>query len=308
MVLTTRINRTHFGLELNRFFSVVFKWRLNDLLASIVILVIFAVLDNAAPFQRQFYINDLSIGHPFAEHERITTTQLFIFAVVVPFLVLVILGLALTNEQRVYTTWITFVGFVATLAVNSFLTSILKNWLGRPRPDFVSRCDVRDGTPKDTLVNAADVCQQTDIYKLRDGFRSCPSGHSSTSFAGLGYLTFWLVGQTLAYHKRSGAWRTWFSFIPALFAGLIAISRTEDYRHRYSDVAAGTVIGVICAYWGYKRNFPNLNTSLSYIPVQLIEENKLENFTVKDFDDGSLFRDEYFRAGQMDIESQRRGI
>lgn len=36
------------------------------------------------------------------------------------------------------------------------------------------------------------ICTQTDLAILKDGFRSFPSGHSSLSFAGLGFLAFYL--------------------------------------------------------------------------------------------------------------------
>lgn len=305
MALSRKVNRVHFGLQDNKFFKTLFRLRINDILLCIVLLVIYGALNDAPPYEREFYINDLSISHTFTEKEHVSTVELFIYALLVPFLALIILALIFTNEHRIYVTWISFVGFVLSISVNSFLTGMLKNWIGRPRPDFISRCEVKSGTKENTYVWPQDVCTTTDISKLRDGMRSCPSGHSSTSFAGLGYLTWWLIGQTAAYHKRTGAWRVCFSFIPSLFAGLIAISRTEDYRHRYSDVALGSIIGAICAYFAYKRNFPAYNTSLCYIPCQLIEENNLENNEVNEFDDGSAYENYQTAYQSDDIETQR---
>ena len=82
---------------------------------------------------------------------------------------------------------VTILGFLVTLILTSFLTDVIKNVVGRPRPDFISRCMPQRGTPGDILV-AWTVCTQTNDHILQDGWRSFPSGHSSFSFAGLGYL------------------------------------------------------------------------------------------------------------------------
>ncbi|GMM37718.1 bifunctional diacylglycerol diphosphate phosphatase/phosphatidate phosphatase [Saccharomycopsis crataegensis] len=302
MPLTKKLNRINFGLA-SKTWNTIFRWRLNDFFLCVVLLIIYGALYFAPPFEREFYVNDLSISHTYATSELVSTTELGIYAIMVPVIIIVILGLSLSNEKRYYVTWISFMGLLLSVSVTSFLTGILKNWIGRPRPDFISRCQPMDDTDEDTYVLPSKVCQQTDLALLRDGMRSCPSGHSSTAFSGLGYLTFWILGQTLAYHKKTGSWRTCFAFIPSLIAGLIAISRTEDYRHRYSDVALGSLLGAIIAYWSYKRNFPNFNTNLCYVPCQLIEENNLENAVVVDFDDNSG-HDNYQRAFQSDEENR----
>jgi len=69
----------------------------------------------------------------------------------------------------------------------------LKNAIGKPRPDMLSRC-IPDIANLDqyivggygnnvlrglVLVNR-DICTQTDLSVLRDGFKSFPSGHASS--------------------------------------------------------------------------------------------------------------------------------
>ena len=83
---------------------------------------------------------------------------------------------------------VTILGFLVTLTLTSLLTDILKNVIGRPRPDFLSRCMPRKGTPGNVLVEWT-VCTQPNKGMLQDGWRSFPSGHSSFSFSGLGYLS-----------------------------------------------------------------------------------------------------------------------
>jgi len=88
------------------------------------------------------------------------------------------------------------------------VTDGLKNLIGRPRPDLLARCDVDPRRINESLIGPAGlldwtVCINRDFPKgsvggldesdVKDGFRSFPSGHSSTSFAGLTYLAFFLA-------------------------------------------------------------------------------------------------------------------
>lgn len=58
----------------------------------------------------------------------------------------------------------------------------LKNAIGKPRPDIVSRCkpdpDLLEN-PSFTLVNATICDPNVEHHILADGFKSFPSGHSS---------------------------------------------------------------------------------------------------------------------------------
>ena len=48
------------------------------------------------------------------------------------------------------------------------------------------------------------------------------------------------------------------SGVPALGALLIALSRTEDYRHDIYDVSVGSVLGILITYYSYVRDpFPS---------------------------------------------------
>lgn len=101
---------------------------------------------------------------------------------------------------------------------------------------------------------------------LADGFRSTPSGHSSTSFQGLFYLTLWLCGQLLAFTKGVEYYRLFIAALPTLGAMLIAISRTEDYRHHFVDVILGSTLGSLVAWITYRKYFPSIFAGRSYVP------------------------------------------
>ena len=82
-----------------------------------------------------------------------------------------------------------------------------------------------------------------------------PTGHSSLSAAGLGFLTFWLLGQLRAFAAPSpwfwGAasaaappskgrqWRFLVAILPSFGAVAVAVTRVLDYWHFPSDVLTG---------------------------------------------------------------------
>jgi diacylglycerol diphosphate phosphatase/phosphatidate phosphatase len=97
-------------------------------------------------------------------------------------------------------------------------------WAGRLRPDFLSRCQ----------YNAEQGKCTGDPQVIWEGRRSFPSGHSSNSFAGLGFLSLWLALALGVRHRASQdkwitsggiAWKWVVVVLPLLGASYIAISR-----------------------------------------------------------------------------------
>jgi hypothetical protein len=60
---------------------------------------------------------------------------------------------------------------------------------------------------------------------------------------------------TLKQHTYKGFL---FAF-PIIGALLVAISRTEDYRHHWQDVTIGALLGTFCAYFAYRQYYPGLS-------------------------------------------------
>ena len=87
---------------------------------------------------------------------------------------------------------VTILGLFISLILTSFLTDVVKNSVGRPRPDLLARCKPARGTPEHSLVTI-EVCTETNQHVLQDGWRSFPSGHSSFAFSGLGYLALYVL-------------------------------------------------------------------------------------------------------------------
>ncbi|ABN67288.1 diacylglycerol pyrophosphate phosphatase [Scheffersomyces stipitis CBS 6054] len=268
------LNRLTGSLNPKSFF---FKWRITDIFTLIILGVIYVVTYNDKPFERQFYVNDITISHPFAEKERVSGSQLFLYALWFPLTLLVSVSLVITRPKyKMYVMYTSVIGLLLSVATTSVFTDIIKNQIGRHRPDFLARCVPKDGTPKNVLVYAKDVCTTDNMSRLYDGFRTTPSGHSSLSFAGLSYSSLWLAGQLVAGNDSVGSWRTIISFIPTLGAAFIALSRTQDYRHHFVDVFIGSLIGLVAAFWSYYRLFPSLKNRKSYYPIFTLKEQQDE--------------------------------
>ncbi|KAF1361999.1 acid phosphatase/Vanadium-dependent haloperoxidase [Lizonia empirigonia] len=211
----------------------------------------------AEPFHRMFSLDDLRIAYPHATTERVSVSWLFIYAGAMPLGLLV--GWALAARPGTHKAHVTLLGWLASMMLTLFLTDVVKNAVGRPRPDLLSRCKPAPGTPAHSLVTF-DVCTETDHHVLHDGWRSFPSGHSSTAFSGLGYLSLVMAGQCHVYRPRADLARVLLALAPLLGAALIAISRCEDYRHDVYDVSVGSLLGMAVAHYTYRRYYPALRS------------------------------------------------
>lgn len=241
------------------------------LLATAYTLIVLLVI----PFHRLFALTDLAIAFPHAEHERVPVFLNVLIAGALPLLLVTALNAALpaparASGSRTHKHHVTILGLLIALALTSFLTDTLKNAVGRPRPDLLARCKAAPGTPHDVLVGI-EVCTETRRHVLHDGWRSFPSGHSSFSFAGLGYLSLFLAGQTRVFvvgggeegkavFSRGDLSRALLCLSPLLGAAMIAVSRCQDYRHDVYDVTFGAALGYTVAYWSYRRYWPGLSS------------------------------------------------
>lgn len=69
-----------------------------------------------------------------------------------------------------------------------------------------------------------------------------------------------LAGQMHVFRPRTDLARVLLALSPLIGAGLIAISRLEDYRHDVYDVTVGSMLGMLVAYFSYSRYYPGLKS------------------------------------------------
>ena len=276
---TLSLNRDTLGLDRFPLYGVFVKWKLSD---AIYVLIIYALdwvyFEKIPPFQRQFTINDITLSHPFAEHERVPGDVLLNLITFVPAILMALVSALLTPRPfKIYVIYLSILGVFISMGTCIFVTDVLKNWTGRCRPDFLARCQPKEGLLPDVLYNAVDACTTKDFAKLQDGFRTTPSGHSSMSWSAFGYVSLWLNGQLNCSHVHRGAWRSIIAFLPCLVAFYVALSRTQDYRHHFIDIILGSLLGGFIAWWSYRRYFPSLHSKGCYIPYVLLGKINQEN-------------------------------
>lgn len=118
---------------------------------------------------------------------------------------------ALIWRRKIWEWNTAWMGLGLALAGAFMITEGLKDLTGKPRPFMLSVCDP-DTSPEaiqryqvgglgrslDSAVPIVvdwHICRSTDKSRMRNAFASWPSGHSSFSWAGLLYLTFFLCAK-----------------------------------------------------------------------------------------------------------------
>ncbi|GJN38815.1 hypothetical protein PR202_gb27891 [Eleusine coracana subsp. coracana] len=92
-------------------------------------------------------------------------------------------------------------------------------------------------------VTGAVICHG-DKAVIKEGYKSFPSGHTSWSFAGLGFLSWYLAGKIMAFDRRGHVAKLCIVALPLLLAAMVAVSRVDDYWHHWQDVFNAGAIGV----------------------------------------------------------------
>ncbi|KAI8956409.1 acid phosphatase/Vanadium-dependent haloperoxidase [Xylaria longipes] len=203
--------------------SYAFDW-----LIMVVVGLTGYFLGNVTPNKRPFSLLDTNIAFPVTEHETVTSALLLTFNAGVPIVVIFVVALvfvpgrtvpegtpsSLIWKRKLWELHIGWLGLALSLISAWIVTQGMKNLFGKPRPDLLSRCipdvenvmkhivgfsstvlaDATGSTYNGQLVSAT-ICTNPDKAFLDDGFRSYPSGHSSSSAAGLIYLSLFLASK-----------------------------------------------------------------------------------------------------------------
>lgn len=174
-------------------------------------------------------------------------------------------------------------GHTLALGLNGVFVDIIKICAGRPRPDFFYRCF------PDGVMNSEMKCTG-EYWSVMDGRKSFPSGHSSFSFAGLGFLAFYFIGKFKIFNEegRAKSPRLIICFTPLIVALMVGISRTCDYHHHWQDVTVGSLIGLSIAYLCYRQYFPSFNSNFPSFCYEKIQSLNLNVTKLKESDKTSM--------------------
>jgi len=100
------------------------------------------------PYRRQVLSGDLTVQYPKL-HESVPVALLFLLAVVLPVLVfLAFWSVSMSKKLRINDLIHSITGLGKSLMFASALTMIMKFLAGRPRPNYMSLCELVDGVCK----------------------------------------------------------------------------------------------------------------------------------------------------------------
>lgn len=163
----------------------------------------------ATPSTRPFSLSDPSISFPFQTKTKISTGLLIGLSILFPLVMCLVLCLFVPTastpsssgwRRKAYAANKAVLGLGLSIALALLFTDSLKNLLGKPRPDMLSRCQPiidRRKLPQGSTIGEGlytwNICTTKPrngmaSNELRDGFRSFPSGHASSTFSSQAFL------------------------------------------------------------------------------------------------------------------------
>ncbi|XP_022150490.1 lipid phosphate phosphatase 2-like [Momordica charantia] len=228
----------------------VAKIHLHDWLILLLLVAIEVTLVSIHPFYRYVgkdMMEDLKF--PFKDN-TVPVWSVPLYAVILPILIFLFIYI---RRRDVYDLHHAILGLLFSVLITAIITDAIKNGVGRPRPNFFWRC-FPDG--KEAYDRSGNVICSGKESEIREGHKSFPSGHTSWSFAGLGFLAFYLSGKIQAFDGRGHVAKLCLVFLPLLGASLVGVSRVNDYWHHWQDVFAGAIIGLVVSGFCYLQFFP----------------------------------------------------
>ncbi|KIW13012.1 hypothetical protein PV08_08199 [Exophiala spinifera] len=174
--------------------------------------------------RHDFSLQDPSISYPYHE-DTVSVGVLIVVVLVAPGVITAAISLlfipgptasrrtprALIWRRKIWEWNTAWMGLGLALASAFLITEGLKDLSGKPRPFMLSVCDP-DTSPESIrrhqvgglgssldsatpIVVTWHICRNTDKSQMRNAFASWPSGHSSFSWAGMLYLTFFICAK-----------------------------------------------------------------------------------------------------------------
>ena len=168
----------------------------------------FYALDAVEPFHQHFSLQNYTLQYPYAVHERVPIPLAAFICIACPIIVIAVYTLLIDGllshqkqeipprdgrgllagkyrlKDRLWEFNCGVLGLLLSSSAAFVITAALKNATGKPRPDLIDRCRPLPGSA-DPLVfglSNSTICNPTDRHVLKDGFRSFPSGHSSSQW------------------------------------------------------------------------------------------------------------------------------
>ncbi|XP_077981720.1 phospholipid phosphatase 2-like [Glandiceps talaboti] len=272
----------------------IHKIVIDIVLLALVFLPVLLVEIFAEPFHRGFYCDDESIKYPFKD-DTVSTVLLIFLGVSLPILTVLLVEACLyyqsRNEARrtgnnyfrqrnlrthsvpplIYYLYFIIGVFLFGAAVTEVFTQTTKYMVGRLRPYFLTVCQ-----PDYSLFNCSDNYIEVDVctgdaHLIKEARLSFISGHASFSWYCAVYLALYL--------EMRFSWKISKLLKPALqvavlmLALMCTLTRISDYKHHWSDVLGGSILGITVAVLVFTFISDLLKMPL---PVERLHEESLE--------------------------------
>jgi diacylglycerol diphosphate phosphatase/phosphatidate phosphatase len=232
----------------------------------ILLVIIWFLVSIIPPVERFYFPNDQSINYPHTENERVPVWSLFLIAGIFPAVIILLVSLLVKRSPLEFHQ--ALVAFIISIMLTLIITDALKVSVGALRPDFLARCVPLSNNPNSQCSGDAKL--------IKGGRKSWPSGHSSSAFAGLGFLSFYLAGSLRIFSPRSSPLKYLLFILPLTGASLVATSRIADYRHHAFDAITGSLLGIIITYFVYHLYFESIkNGNLLLVESPQVQPHEL---------------------------------
>ncbi|KAF2395968.1 hypothetical protein EJ06DRAFT_585520 [Trichodelitschia bisporula] len=178
------------------------------------------------------------------------------------------------------------IGTLTAVVVGGIFQLNVKWLIGGLRPNFLSICNPaipppgasHKLAPRTDMYMVSDLCHPTNQDMYVDAQQSFPSGHTTTAFASMLFLSMYLHGKlgsrwaTPAGPSRPAAAQPPFWYwvvlsVPLLAACLIAGAMWISQWHHWWELLAGGVIGALAGYMVYRGMYQRGIDGVRGVPI-----------------------------------------
>eukprot|EP01137_Pigoraptor_chileana_P021815 Opistho-2@85986 len=228
-------------------FTILFDWAMVGVLIGI-----FLIIEKTDPYHRVILRSEMEDYKYPLVNNTISPVVLMVLTFAVPAVSIIIMFCFSRSKKDLH---MGLLGLCVAVLFTGITTDFVKVLVGRPRPDFFWRC-FPDGI--ESWSDNQPMCTGS-VADVREGRKSFPSGHSSLSFAGLGFLAFYIAGKAHVFDRRGHVYKMVLFMAPFFLALYVGLTRIRDYWHHWQDVTVGGLLGITIAFATYRQYFPALD-------------------------------------------------
>ncbi|CAI5441270.1 unnamed protein product [Caenorhabditis angaria] len=234
------------------------------LVLTLIAIPLYIFHEFVPPYKRGFYCDDETIRYPFRS-STVSRQMLIVIGLLIPIILILATELFRTlawekkceqqfktyqvrnhSVHRLIVRLYCFIGyFFVGVCFNQLMVDIAKYTIGRQRPHFMDICKPDKGfstCPNPDEYITEFTCTGADKKLIHEAQLSFYSGHAAFSFYAAWFTSLYL---------QARLFRPLFSrlLLPViqflLFGGAayVALTRISDYKHHWSDVLVGAIMG-----------------------------------------------------------------